>query len=571
MVRRRELGELLLASLVGSAAAARADVPEQHPPFDGRFALTSGEREAGIIPADYSIPPGTPERYGAVGDGIHDDTEALVSAIKCNSALTFSPGRSYAVTTITFPRPRQFVVNFNGGAIRGIAKSPTDCIVKLEMEGSTFIAYNIDLNFNPQYACGTWWYNATASSQYNAFFGMKHSYGVRGLVYGALPGMTSTRFAQSENAIYGFRTRGVQNPFYGNHANGVLCFSQPIFVSHNEEWPKNQAFDWAKARALENHAGAVHVEGGEIQLAATTAGYAADLADCRLVGSIIETSVPIRIIGDEVRISGGRTFMTRDDQSQFYIQPALRGSLRFSQVSFQRSAGLGKHSNKPLVDATGAGAQFEVHLSGTESFDWRWTARGADVRLVQGTPARYVDHRMSITAADPSIYVLNSGAASLLDGKFVDRLGYSTMGWHLSRDVAAARLTATSYPGPEGYLPAQLSLAATGNAAASHVDTANLQSISISALRVRPGETYMITTQIRRSAGASCGIRANFYTLAGQPLSAEIVADSASVSSSWKEIQAPLAIPASAAFLGAAVYSENSTVLWTDFRIHRCS
>ena len=61
-------------------------------------------------------------------------------------------------------------------------------------------------------------------------------------------------------------------------------FSQPIFVSHNEEWPATSAFNGTEARAFENHAGLVHLDGGEIQLAATTASYA-DLSNCWSQGS----------------------------------------------------------------------------------------------------------------------------------------------------------------------------------------------------------------------------------------------------------------------------------------------
>lgn len=570
-MRRRDLTGLLVCSAVGSALAQAQARESPEGSSAAPFALTSAERAAAVTPASYAYPPGTPERYGAVGDGIADDTGALVTAIRCNDVLTFSPARTYGIQSVKFPRGRTFVVNFNGARLRGIASKPTDCIVKLETQGATFIAYDIDMNFNPHYACGTWWYDPASSAQYNTVFGMKHSYGVRGLIYGELPGTSSTGFAQSENSIYGFRTRGIQNPFYGNHANGVLFFSQPIFVANNEEWPHTPAFDWKAARAFENHAGVVHVDGGEIELAATTAGYAADLSNCYFQGSIIETSEPVRISGDFVHISGGRTFMTRDDQSQFYIQPAVRGALRFANVSFLRSSGLGAYSNHPLVDATAADATFEVCMNGTASVDWRWAVQGADVRLVKGAVARYGHHRMSITDSDSAVYVLNSTAASLLDGRPLDRFGYSTAGWYLHQHSGTAALTATTHTGPPGYLPAQLSLATTGTAVANHLDTTNPATLGSSALRVRPGETYMVAAQIRRSAGTDAGITAEFYTPTGQLLRSLVLADRASVTASWSDVQAPLAIPAGAGFLGLGIHAIASSVLWTDFRITRCS
>src|SRR5581483_9371520 len=287
----------------------------------------------------------------------------------------------------------------------------------------------------------------------------------------------------------GFRTRGVQNPFHGNHQNGVLFFSQAMFVSHDEEWPDNAGFDWRAARAFENHAGLVHLEGGEIQLAATTEGYAADLSQCRLHGVIIETSEPLRITGDSVRIAGGRTLMTRDDRPQFLIEPSLTGTLGLDAVSFYRPPGVGSYSNEPLVDARRASPDFEVRIDGGESVEWRWSQVGAGVKLVAGGRTRYRNHLLKMTSADPSAYVLSTGGESLLEARRVDRMGYTTDGWYLDNPGGTGELAATRNVGPPGFPPSQLTLTCRGATAAWTADPGAIRATAIS---VRAGELYWV-------------------------------------------------------------------------------
>ncbi|MFZ1867509.1 MAG: hypothetical protein WAU49_03370 [Steroidobacteraceae bacterium] len=526
------------------------------------------ESKADVVPSDYSYPPGSPERYGAVGDGVADDTFALTQAIACSDSLTFSSGSTYAVTTIRFPAGRHFLVDFNSAHLRGISKLRADCIVRLETEGSTFLAYDVDMAFNLNYTCGTWWYNASASSQFNVVLGMTHRYGTRGLVYGELPGAVSTRFAQSENAVFGFRTRGVQNPFYGNHQNGVLFFSQAMFVSLDEEWPSGAPFDWVAARAFENHAGLVHLDGGEIQLATTIKGYAADLANCRLQGVIIETSEPLRIIGDSVRITGGRTLMTRDDRPQFLIESPLAGVLGLDGVSCYRPPGVGSYSNEPLVDARQASLDFEVRIDGGESVEWRWSQVGADVKLVNGAHARYGNHHLKMTDAAPGSYVLSTGTDSLLDAKNVDRMGYTTTGWYLDDPSGTGTLTATRDAGPPGYPAAQLALACKSTASAW---TADARSVRATAVAVRPGELYWVEARMCLSSGRQTRMLARFFTVTLQTLPDVVLADTGSIGSSWKAIESPFSVPGDAAYIALGIQLDSGLVRWTDFRLRSCS
>lgn len=540
----------------------------------GYYKRTAAELAASVTPTNYSVPPGYPKRYGAVGNGSTNDTSALTSCIAANDDINFENGATYAVTTITFPSGRHMSVKFNGAAIRGIASSATDCVVRVKSNTCTFHDYWVDLNFNMNYTCGTWWYDAVSASQFNNFFGMNHTYGRRALVYGELPGSSSTSLAQSENNIFGWRTRGIQNPFYGNHANGGLFFSCPHFVALNEEWPVSPTFNWTDARAFENVSGIVVAIGGELIKAASNLGYAADMKTTWMDGIVVETACPIKITGDAVRFDGGaRMLMGRDDQPQFYIDVAATGTMQLSDVYFTRAAGTGAYSSQPIVDSS-ANSSFRTLMSNTQSFEWRWSLIGGDVRLVKGGVSQYDNHALSITVADSNIYILKTlPTDSLLDGSSFDRLGYTTTGWTLTNDFGGGTtVTVTSVAGPTGYLAQQVTLHATGQSLMGPGDATSLATIKSSMLRVRPGELYWMAANCNISTGTTAQLQARFYDLTGALVSDVAVADSGGIGTgSWKFVEGPLVVPATAAYMNPSVRGNVSDVRATDLRIRRAS
>lgn len=551
----------------------------------GYYRRTDEEIAQAVTPVNYSWPPGTPERYGALSTytTVVDDTAAIVNCFKCNAMISFRSRVIYGVTTFTIDASHNYVVYWNGASIRGIATVPTTCVMRLKINGTAMFDVLIDLRFNENYTCGTWWYDDTASSQYNALFGCNHIYGRRGMIYGELPGNTSTAFAQSENAVYGWRTRGIQNPFYGNHTNGVIFFSQPIFVALAEEWPAVPTFNLAASRAVENRVGTLCVTGGELQLASTNLGFAADLANTFWDGGFIEVSEPIQIVGNDVHISGARALMGRDDQSLFKIGTGVTGRLTLSDTYFTRSAGVGAYSAICMVDDSAAASTFRTVFNNTESFEWRWSLLGGNVRLTKSGIAVFNRHRLSITAADLSVYVLDNCAnTNLLDGLSFDRLGYTTTGWNLFQDFGAGTtLTVSTATGPAGYLASQIQLAAPTTQQAigtyGNPNTVTLTNLKASALKVRPGELYWCSAWANNSAGTGGKLLMRFYTLTGTVVGDVNFADSGSIpAASWSFIEGPVTVPATAAYavVGALCNGGGgitNTILVTDLQCRRAA
>lgn len=559
---------------------------------------TAEEIAAGVTPANYAYPPGVPERYGAVGDGVTDDTAALTNCIAANDTVIFTEDKIYGVTTVAFPLNGPHNINFNGAWIRGISTTPQNAIVVFAAEGTTVFDWRVDGNFSQNYLCGTWWYNSTSSSQYNVFFGVKHRYlggvqtssgtTVRAMIYGALVGQSSVSNAQSENQIFGWRTRGCQNPFYSNHSNGVLQMTDPIFVCLAEDWPAtggvpNAPWSYANGRALECVNGLVNVSGGEIQAAESGMTYAAELANFFGNNIIIEIAEPIRInngtVGTAVFFNGGR--ILQDQLAPcFTINSGVTGALTLSAGFYvNRPAGTGAFDNNPMIDASAAGSPFEVLLSDTQSYEYRWTQVGANVQLVKlttGGSVRFRNHQMSMTAADPNLWMLNTGPIdSLLEVAGFDPFGYSTTGWNLTTDFGSGMtMTATTNAGPTGYNANQITLAApsTVQGIASFGNPTSVTTLKSTALTVRPGELYWLSAWANITSGTGVHLGARFFTSAGAVVSDVVVADSGSIGSAvWSFVEGPLVVPATAAFMCPCVLAISSTIEVTDMRLMRAS
>lgn len=703
-------GNPYLTSLTGGS-----DIIVSNNTISLNYPRTASEISAGVTPTNLSYLPGYFRRYGAVGDGTTDDRVAVQNAINSNDSVWGYQGDIYAINgSLTFPLGGPHYYNFQGSILRGTSTTAQPYLVKIGFENTIMIDYHVDTfnattNPNTNYACQTWWYNGTSSSQYNVVFGMRHSYGIRGMVYGAPVGSsgalalnagvssgsttatlavswsfptesynvvfsdgtvracvftnnsatitwttgipnnvtssafcTSTAFAQSENSIHGWRTRGMQNPFYSNHINGIIFFSEPIFVSFYEEWTVQGNFNWNNARAVEAYYGAVVWHGGEIELAGSNVGFAADLSNSYVTNCIIETACPIKIVGDNVQISGGNYLNTQTTTAGFTIAGGVTGLLSLSDIEFKRPDNVGSFSNQPLVDSTMPGGlvftsppasgstssvlttpwpytsatvpvtfpdgevkavtfiqgitaitwtgglsntqgtanatmPFETFLANTKSFEWPWRLAAANNRLVNcnaNSIARYRNHRLNISSADPNIYLLNTNTTeSLLDIIGFDRLGYTTNGWVLNNLFGSSTtMTATTNTGPSKYNAAQITLHATGNAEAVYGDPTSLTTLKATAFRVAPGDLYWISAWCNNSAGTGGTLVVDFFNSAGTGTSRVVVADSSSIpANSWGFVEGPVAVPAASAYACPGVFGNVSDIQVTDLRFRRAN
>lgn len=535
--------------------------------------------EVGVL--DTSYPYGFFRRFGAQGKGwLADDTAACQNCINSSINVYGTPTDVYGVTQITFPDNGRFsFFDGNGSGFVGIATAPTGGpIVLWECSSATIIRNYYVAGVgngttvpspNPNYVCATQWYNGVKGSQFITVDRALHLCHNRGFVYGALPGNTPTGGPQSENTISGLQNIGVANPFYSNAMSGFVYLIAPILNVNSTTW--TSAFPTTTPRALENPNGYVEVLGGELEYAVQATGYAADLQSCTLIGVNIETAAPLLITGNGVQITGGQLFNTQSGQPAFKIAAGLTGTLTLNgPLLLERTPGIGATAMVSMIDSTAA-PNFNVVLSDTQSKEWPWNLQGQDIRLVAGGKPVYRNHRMSITAADPNVFTLQTVPFDSLLPTTFDHLGYTTTGWKLILDSGAGTtMTATTNAGPTGYLAAQITLHATGSAVATNLDATSLATIQNTGLHVRPGELYWVEGFFNTTSGTAGSVVARGYTLAGALVGDTTIADPVAVGSgTWKFISGPLVIPATVAYIGVGAKGVLSDIAEIDLRIRR--
>lgn len=539
----------------------------------GQFFYPTLAGEVGVLNNIY--PYGCPRRHGAAGDGVTNDTTAVQNAINSGFQYFGWLGDSYGVTTVIWPASGFTGGNFNGTELVGIATSPTICISQVKCNFATIIGYSVNggsaggVTPNPNYQCATWWFNGIVSgspvgaSQFNTFYGMQHISCVRALVYGGLPGSSSSTIVHSENKIYGFQTVGVSNPIYMNSGTGFLhCYGATFFRDASTWTVPNLP---ATARAFEVTAGALFINGGEIIASNSLVGFASD-GPATISGAFLELSAPMHITAS-MRMVNCFAQVNNQGVSMFAIDAAATGVLAIASSVLQRPAGVGLTDRQPLVDGT-LNSTFEVDFNDTESFEWGFQMAGANCKLIQGCVAKYSNHRFSQTAGAP-VYVLNNPKVSIIPDMTLDHMGYTTNGWTLTVAFGGGTsLANTSAAGPSGYLPSQLTLVAPGQATALSGDPTSLTTIKATMNRVFPGERFWLSSQVQMASGTSVQLQASFFNTAGSLVASVLAADTTSIGTgSWVSAEGGILVPASAAYMAVGVLGNACTVLFTNVKL----
>lgn len=546
----------------------------------GQFFYPTLASESGVVNNLY--PYGYFRRFGAQGKGwLADDTIAVRNCINSSVNVYGSAGDVYGVQAVVFPDNGVFsFFDGNSCGFQGIATAATNGpLILIQCSSSTVIRnyYVVGVGNgstvpspNPNYVCAVQEYNGVKGSQFKTFEGPLLLCWNRGYVYGALPGQTPTGGPQSENTISGLKCIGVANPFYSNAQSGFVYLIAPILNVSSTLW--TSPFPATTPRMLECVSGFVEVQGGEMEYAVQATGYAADLQSCTLIGVNIETAAPVQIIGDGVQITGGQLFNTQSNQSAFKVAAGVTGTLTLNgPLLLERAAGLGATAMVPMIDSTAA-PSFNVLLQGTSSTEWPWNMQGQDIRLVAGGKPVYHGHRMNITAADGNWFTINTSPFdSLLPNQSFDQYGYTTNGWFLTTDFGAGTtMTATSNPGPTGYLAAQITLHATGQAVATNVNTSSLSTIQNTALHVKPGDLCWGDGWFDTAFGSAGSFIARGFNLSGALVGDTTIADPVALGTgAWKFISAPFVVPAGVAYIGVGPKGIASDVQATNVRIRR--
>jgi hypothetical protein len=130
---RRDVPKALLASAAGAAVVAQqAQAQSCTPPC---YPATATETAAQVTPSNLTYPPGDLRRYGAVGDGVADDTAAVSKLLKVAVSSGFGllpPGIYRVSSTLTTHLTQE-------------SETAPNTVLK----GITLSAYGATIDFNP--------------------------------------------------------------------------------------------------------------------------------------------------------------------------------------------------------------------------------------------------------------------------------------------------------------------------------------------------------------------------------------------------------------------------------------
>lgn len=102
---------------------------------------TAGEIAAGVTPTDYAYPPGDVRRYGAVLNGVTDDTTALQNALLCDHRVFIPNGTAKITSTLELDDSTTIVFESRQAIIKGNLTAP----LLRGRNGTTQRRYNITI------------------------------------------------------------------------------------------------------------------------------------------------------------------------------------------------------------------------------------------------------------------------------------------------------------------------------------------------------------------------------------------------------------------------------------------
>jgi hypothetical protein len=256
------------------------------------------------------------------------DQIKVQAAFDSGKPIKFS--KDYSVDSVTISAVGQ-TIDFNGYYLIGTRSLNTvGAAYVLGITGRQLRLYDVAVNADfKNYATAIRWFSesAGAPAQYNNVYGMAIAYCNSGLTFGQEIGSPSVDAPQSENTVYGFKTRGVQKPFVGNQSNGFITLVSPQLDCNPYEWttqPGYNATTWLTAsRSIINIVGVVVILGGEVLKTTTQLGYGVEGRSITMIGTVIEIACANFFVQGSIALKNIQNFyMTADSANLFTVDIA---------------------------------------------------------------------------------------------------------------------------------------------------------------------------------------------------------------------------------------------------------
>ena len=317
--------------------------------------------------------------FGAVGDGVTDDTTAVQTAITyvINNAAAGAkclifPSGVYLVSQISFWSASVAVSGatfiFEGSQILGKATGTYSSVVDVMCGFSNFIDMKVNANLNAGYECAVHWYTNNVTQSYPGymrFINLTVTQALRGLVVGMLPSQSGTYYAGgatvakplaidapvSESYVEGLQTTFCVEGVRVCQPNGKLTFTNCHIAGDDT----SQLTYATSTNPIVVQNGEVTILGGTLELITETAGLFCTFGsyllgassipvgvNVNIVGTIMEAVSPMYILGNTVvRISHDLNWGVNGAKEFVYVDQNAIGELYITDSHLLRGAGTG--------------------------------------------------------------------------------------------------------------------------------------------------------------------------------------------------------------------------------------
>lgn len=295
--------------------------------------------------------------WGAIGDGITDDTLSIQAAIDSGNNLVFPDG-NYLVSTINFNRNDKRYV-FNNAKIVGIASSTEPAIIQITNRYIDLIDLRVDGGKRPGNTAAIHWYSPTAwqPAEWVRITNLDIRDCNIGILFGQLVGSAVVDAPQSENVVTNYLTRGVRVPIYTNQPNGFLTLLAPQLDCFNYEYSVAQgAYPSTASYAVYNNA-ILQIIGGELLKTAENTGYSIHNSGGLLLTNVgLELAAPILNEGRLVINGNVGGYSSLDTKPMLYNS----GYCSLRDVSFSKPSGTSAYSQMPFLTNTASNSTLNI-------------------------------------------------------------------------------------------------------------------------------------------------------------------------------------------------------------------
>lgn len=505
---------------------------------------------------------------------VTDLTTPLQAAIDSGESLDFG-NYAMAITKLTFDQNGK-TYRFGGTQLLGISPSPEIGIIDWQAAYCVVYGMNIVGRWNANYSGAIHWHSQIgAPAKSNHFYDLVINNSLTSIIFGQLSPAVPVDQPQSENYIFGMRTRGVERVVYCNQPNGFLQFVGCEVVSSKSEWDIENpgVYSFTRACVAEVLQGVVTFADSDLVKADTFLGAGLKNSGGNLHASGCKQEIACQVLD----LGGGYTQIDAmpggywgNAATSWCGMSGNNGVLRVNSAVINKAAAAAAADTAAIDFAGHTG--WDVQLTDwrfENQLNWIFANTSAQRDRWSGNTVRFANCTAPPTAgagAANTYQLVVSNSDNLLDLRGTDTSGNDIATW-FKRDISGVgaialnadvpTLAAGSFPNSIMVTPA----VTTGSSEVISLDLTSLTTVKATGIKCRPGETYWMKGWVRMTTAGTAQFTITYANAAGAASSSASVATSADLlTSSWKYIEGWFVVPAVAAYFGVGVRGSAGTV-----------